>query len=231
MEAFVEAQTSFVKSCSPPSISFPGRRYSRYSNRGSCQAAAASGGLRRLSLHRERLLRCAGPEIAAVLLLLRAGVQDGGCGWMGVSTACFPLAHGRTVQNAAGHSSQPRRAWLWHSWLLAGISTLPSVKRRFSGCGGAQAPSVASYMYPKYGIWCCPPGEGPPSVVKPRHSCEVTSGPVPAATRSALSPAELRLPTCSSLWHHLLSQVLQEPACPAGPKHHHIPHVLRAMHS
>lgn len=107
VEAFVEAQTSFVKSCSPPSISSPGRRYSRYSNRGSCQAAAASGGLRRLSLHRERLLRCAGPEVAAVLLLLRAGMQDGGCGWMGVSTACFPLAHGRTLQNAAATAPSP----------------------------------------------------------------------------------------------------------------------------
>lgn len=69
-----------------------------------------------------------------------------------------------------------------------------------------------------------------PGVVKARNSCQVTSGAVPAAACSVLSPAQLRLLPRPSLGQPLLSQVLQEPACPAGPKHHQLPRVLRAMH-
>lgn len=121
------------------------------------------------------------PKISPVLLVLRAGV---GC-------ALFSLGTGR---NSAGCSSQPAPG---------GSSTLPRGKGRFSGCGGAQAPSGASQNVAFDARLL---GKDPPSVVKAK---KFLRGDSSSCACSHLLRAGLRLLSPSSPWQHLLS--------PAGP--------------
>lgn len=107
-------------------------------------------------------------------------------------------------KKSAERSSQPAWPWhSWHSWILAGTSTLSQQEgKALRLCRSSGSFCYISDVPKMWHLGLCSWGSTP-RAVKARHSSELTSAPVPAATCCVLSPAELRLLTQFQLWHHL----------------------------